>query len=99
MTAGTPRTDALFITRYAETIAKTKTPSRAAWNGNTGIPPPPLVELVLEAEVVALEEVETVVVLDVDVIWELEVLEVLEVVDVTAVGVYWNVASALTCGG
>ncbi|MCL4355871.1 MAG: hypothetical protein JRN56_00120 [Nitrososphaerota archaeon] len=69
-------------------------PAIAAWNGNSGIPPP-LAEL--EVETVELEEVDVVVVM----LWLLVVfslLDVLELVDVTTDVAYWNVAMALTCG-
>ena len=83
---------------YAETITRTKMPTIAAWNGNSGIPP--LAEL--ETEMVELEEVEIAVVT----LWLLVLLslldvllDVLELVVVTADGAYWNVVVALTCGG
>jgi hypothetical protein len=99
VTAGKVRADAFFAIRYADAITKTKKAARAAWNGNSGIPPPPLVELVLEAEMAVLEEVEKVVdVLEVDaleVLWAVEkVVDALEVLVVTVVGAYWNVVPA-----
>ncbi len=73
-------------------------PARAAWNGNSGIPPPPLE---LEADVALLEEVVMTDVLDVEALElvVLAVLEVLELLVVMTVGAYWNVATASTCGG
>ena len=79
-------------------------PTIAAWNGNSGIPLLPLVELeigivVLETEVVEsrarLVELEDAVVVVV-VIW---LPVVLELVEVTTDGAYWKVAVAFTCGG